>query len=75
MRNYGTPPKPPKKAGRAAAREVELALPLELEGWQAIALAREFVQQEFIQRGMIADLPSAWAAITLALTRCWRCVR
>jgi ATP-dependent exoDNAse (exonuclease V) alpha subunit len=38
------------------AREVELALPLELEAGQAIALARAFVQQEFIQRGMIADL-------------------
>jgi ATP-dependent exoDNAse (exonuclease V) alpha subunit len=38
------------------AREVELALPLELEAGQAIALARTFVQQEFIQRGMIADL-------------------
>jgi ATP-dependent exoDNAse (exonuclease V) alpha subunit len=38
------------------ARAVELALPSELEGEQAIGLAREFVQQEFIQRSMIADL-------------------
>ena len=38
------------------AREVEVALPLELEDEQAIALARDFVQREFIQRGMIADL-------------------
>src|ERR1700674_4932014 len=38
------------------ARELELALPIELENEQAIALAREFVQQEFVQRGMIADL-------------------
>src|SRR6266852_3044954 len=37
------------------ARELELALPIELENEQAIALAREFVQQEFIQHGMIAD--------------------
>src|SRR6266852_77719 len=38
------------------ARELELALPIELEGEQTISLAREFVQQEFIQHGMIADL-------------------
>jgi len=38
------------------ARELELALPIELEGEQTIALAREFVQQEFIQHGIIADL-------------------
>jgi ATP-dependent exoDNAse (exonuclease V) alpha subunit len=38
------------------AREVEVALPLELGDEPAIARAREFVQQEFIQRGMIADL-------------------
>jgi hypothetical protein len=35
---------------------VELALPIELEDEQAIELAREFVQQEFTQRGMVADL-------------------
>ena len=34
----------------------ELALPIELEDQQAIELAREFVQQEFIQRGMVGDL-------------------
>src|SRR5229473_614797 len=45
-----------KRLDAQLAREVELALPIELESEQAIELAREFVQQEFIQRGMIADL-------------------
>jgi len=38
------------------AREVELALPTELTNTEAIELAREFVQQEFVTRGMVADL-------------------
>ena len=38
------------------AREVEFALPTELEDEQAVALAREFVQREFVHRGMVADL-------------------
>jgi ATP-dependent exoDNAse (exonuclease V) alpha subunit len=45
-----------KRLDAQLAREVELALPFELENEQAIALAREFVQQEFVQHGMIADL-------------------
>jgi ATP-dependent exoDNAse (exonuclease V) alpha subunit len=55
------------------ARAVELALPSELEDEQAIELARDFIQQEFIQRGMIADLniylggPNPWAAALLTL--------
>src|SRR6266849_9291171 len=45
-----------KRLDAQLARELELALPIELEDEQAIELAREFVQQEFIQHGMIADL-------------------
>ncbi len=45
-----------KRRDAQLARELALALPIELEGEQTISLAREFVQQEFIQRGMIADL-------------------
>jgi len=61
-----------KRRDAQLAREVELALPIELEDEQAIELAREFVQQEFIQLGMIADLnirlghnPYANALLTL----------
>ncbi len=45
-----------KREDAQLAREVELALPRELEDELAIALARDFVQQEFVARGMVADL-------------------
>jgi Ti-type conjugative transfer relaxase TraA len=38
------------------AREVEFAIPRELTQTQGIGLARDFVQSEFVDRGMIADL-------------------
>ena len=42
------------------AREVEFALPRELTHAQGIELARDFVQAEFVDRGMIADLNVHW---------------
>jgi Ti-type conjugative transfer relaxase TraA len=42
------------------SREVEFALPRELTQAQGIALARDFVQSEFVERGMIADLNVHW---------------
>jgi len=42
------------------AREVEFALPRELDQVEGIRLAREFVQREFVDRGMIADLNVHW---------------
>ena len=38
------------------AREVEFALPREMTQARGIKLARDFVQSEFVDRGMIADL-------------------
>lgn len=38
------------------AREVQLSLPHELNFEQRRALVREFVQREFVRRGMIADI-------------------
>jgi Ti-type conjugative transfer relaxase TraA len=38
------------------AREVEFALPRELTEAQGIELARDFVQSEFVDRGMVGDL-------------------
>ena len=38
------------------AREVEFAIPREMSEAQGIELARDFVQSEFVNRGMIADL-------------------
>jgi Ti-type conjugative transfer relaxase TraA len=42
------------------AREVEFAIPEELSQQQGIALVRDFTAQEFVARGMIADLNVHW---------------
>ncbi|TIV31820.1 MAG: Ti-type conjugative transfer relaxase TraA, partial [Mesorhizobium sp.] len=42
------------------AREVEFALPRELSQAQGIELARDFVEAEFVGRGMVADLNVHW---------------
>jgi Ti-type conjugative transfer relaxase TraA len=42
------------------AREVEFAIPREMTQAQGIALARDFVQAEFVDQGMIADLNVHW---------------
>lgn len=38
------------------AREIEFAIPRELDQAEGIDLARDFVQREFVDRGMVADL-------------------
>jgi Ti-type conjugative transfer relaxase TraA len=42
------------------AREVEFAIPREMTESQGIALARDFVQSEFVDHGMVADLNLHW---------------
>ncbi|MBB5687860.1 Ti-type conjugative transfer relaxase TraA [Sphingobium boeckii] len=42
------------------AREIEFAIPRELTQEQGIALARDFVAQEFVANGMVADLNVHW---------------
>ncbi|MBL9064803.1 MAG: Ti-type conjugative transfer relaxase TraA [Sphingopyxis sp.] len=42
------------------AREIEFAIPREVTQEQGIELARDFVQAEFVDRGMIADLNVHW---------------
>jgi Ti-type conjugative transfer relaxase TraA len=42
------------------AREVEFALPRELDQTEGVRLARDFVEREFVARGMIADLNVHW---------------
>ncbi|WP_206456451.1 MobQ family relaxase, partial [Aurantimonas marina] len=42
------------------SREVEFALPREMSKAQGIELARDFVQSEFVDQGMIADLNVHW---------------
>ncbi|SNB64112.1 plasmid mobilization system relaxase [Arboricoccus pini] len=41
-------------------REIEFALPREMTQAQGIELARDFVQAEFVDRGMIGDLNVHW---------------
>ncbi|WP_218014931.1 Ti-type conjugative transfer relaxase TraA [Teichococcus rhizosphaerae] len=43
------------------ARDVEIALPRELSRAEAVALARDFVAEQFVSRGMVADLNVHWA--------------
>jgi Ti-type conjugative transfer relaxase TraA len=42
------------------AREIELALPRELSQAEAIRLAQDFVREQFVARGMVADLNVHW---------------
>jgi Ti-type conjugative transfer relaxase TraA len=42
------------------AREIELSLPRELSSAEAIALARDFVCEQFVAQGMVADLNIHW---------------
>ncbi|WP_375565810.1 Ti-type conjugative transfer relaxase TraA [Oceaniradius stylonematis] len=49
-----------KRKDAQLAREVEFALPREMSKAQGIDLARDFVQSEFVDRGMIADLNVHW---------------
>ncbi|MDB5674344.1 MAG: conjugal transfer protein TraA, partial [Sphingomonas bacterium] len=49
-----------KRIDAQLAREVEFAIPREMTKEQGIELAREFVQTEFVDRGMIADLNVHW---------------
>lgn len=49
-----------KRKDAQLSREVEFAIPRELNKSQGIALAREFVEAEFVDKGMIADLNVHW---------------
>lgn len=42
------------------AREVEFAIPRKMSKAEGIELARDFVQTEFVDRGMVADLNVHW---------------
>lgn len=49
-----------KRKDAQLAREVEFSIPREMDKAQGIELARDFVSQEFVERGMIADLNVHW---------------
>ena len=49
-----------KRKDAQLVREVEFALPREMNEAQGVALARDFVRTEFVERGMVADLNVHW---------------
>ncbi|WP_395372591.1 Ti-type conjugative transfer relaxase TraA [Komagataeibacter diospyri] len=49
-----------KRKDAQLAREVEFALPREMTQAQGIALAQDFVREQFVERGMVADLNVHW---------------
>ena len=49
-----------KRKDAQLSREVEFAIPRELDQEQGIALARDFAEREFVESGMIADLNVHW---------------
>ena len=53
-------PKRQRRREKQLAREIELALPRKLSRTEAIALARDFVREQFVARGMVADLNLHW---------------
>lgn len=49
-----------KRYDAQLAREVEFSIPREMNETQGVQLARDFVQREFVKRGMVADLNVHW---------------
>ena len=49
-----------KRKDAQLSREVEFAIPREMNQAQGIELARDFVQAEFVDQGMVADLNVHW---------------
>lgn len=49
-----------KRKDAQLSREVEFSIPREMTKADGIELARDFVQTEFVERGMIADLNVHW---------------
>ena len=49
-----------KRKDAQLAREVEFSIPRELNQQQAVALARDFVEKQFVERGMVADMNVHW---------------
>ncbi|WP_157082381.1 Ti-type conjugative transfer relaxase TraA, partial [Sphingomonas pruni] len=49
-----------KRIDAQLAREIEFAIPREMSQEQGIELARDFAREEFVDRGMIADLNVHW---------------
>ena len=49
-----------KRKDAQLAREVEFSIPREMNQQQGVQLARDFVNKQFVERGMVADLNVHW---------------
>ncbi|MBI0477165.1 Ti-type conjugative transfer relaxase TraA [Sphingomonas sp. MA1305] len=49
-----------KRKDAQLAREIEFSIPREMSRGEGVRLARDFVQREFVNRGMVADLNVHW---------------
>jgi Ti-type conjugative transfer relaxase TraA len=49
-----------KRKDAQLARDIEISLPRELGKAEAVRLVRDFVQEQFVARGMVADLNVHW---------------
>ncbi len=49
-----------KRKDAQLAREVEFSIPREMNQKQGVSLARDFVEKQFVERGMVADLNVHW---------------
>jgi len=49
-----------KRKDAQLAREVEFSIPREMNEKQGVALTRDFVKEQFVKRGMVADLNVHW---------------
>src|SRR3546814_7049247 len=49
-----------KRKDAQLAREVEFSIPRELNQQQGIQLARDFVEKQFVERGMVEDMNVHW---------------
>ena len=49
-----------KRKDAQLAREIEFSIPREMNREEGVRLARDFVQREFVDRGMVADLNVHW---------------
>ncbi|WP_237243652.1 MobA/MobL family protein [Sphingomonas sp. LK11] len=54
-----------KRKDAQLAREVEFSIPREMNDRQGVQLARDFVQKQFVTRGMVADLNVHWTRRTM----------
>lgn len=49
-----------KRKDAQLAREVEFSIPREMNQQQGVQLARDFVEKQFVERGMVADMNVHW---------------